>query len=125
MDKKAGFYVWVVIVLLFIVGLCWYLLREPGVRDQRDRAYNVTESLGRAGVEQQNASNAIERVGRAIDDSIERADGITERISKAENAITTSADRQRECDQILRDSESRIAESRAIIQRIRERTREN
>ena len=109
-------------VFLFVCAVCWYLLAEP-VSNYRDRANDVTESLGRVGEEQRNAESNIERIERGLDDSIGRADEIAERISDAESAITASQERRGECEKLISDSESRISESKRIIQAVRERTR--
>ena len=122
MDKKGTFYYIAIIVgVLLVVGLCWYLLREPNLHDQRSRANDVRESFERIDNEQRNAENDIDRAGRRIDAGIKSLDEITERISDAENAITASQERRGECAEIVSDSERRIEESRAILQGIRSR----
>ena len=111
----------IVCACLFVAWLAWYLLREPDVHDQRDRAEDVRESLGRVGKEQRNAESNLERIERGLDDSIGRVDEIAERISDAENAITASQERRGECESIVADSERRIEESKRILQAVRER----
>lgn len=115
----------IVCAVVFIVWLAWYLLSEPDVHDQRERANDITESLDRVGTEQRNAESNIERIERGLDDSIGRADEIAERISDAENAITASQERRGECKKLISDSESRISESKSILQSIRERARQD
>ena len=123
MDKKGTFYYIAIIVgVLLVVGLCWYLLREPNVHNQRERANDVRDAFERIDNEQRNAENDIDRAGRRIDASVKSLDEITERISDVENAITASQERRGECAEIVSDSERRIEESRAILQRIRSRT---
>ena len=121
MDKKAGFYVWVVIVLLFIVGLCWYLLREPGVRNQRERADDVRTELSNTGAAQRDAEKHIIDAGERIDGSIKLADEVAGRIDEAAERIADSEERNAECASIVEDSERRIGESQRIIQSIRKR----
>ena len=126
MDKKGTFYYIAIIVgVLLVCAVCWYLLREPNVHDQRSRANDVRESFERIDSEQRNAENDIDRAGRRIDASVKSLDEITERISDAENAITASQERRGECAEIVTDSERRIEESRAILQGIRSRAGQN
>ena len=113
---KSLFYIG---VLIFILAVCWWLLREPNVHDQRDAAADVRGALERTGNEQRNAQTHIERIERGLDDSIRSVDTISKRIDDAANAINSSADRRRECEEIIGDSESRIEESRRIIQEVR------
>ena len=115
----------IVCACLFVGWLLWYLLCEPDVHDQRERANDVAESLDRVGEEQRNAESNLERIERGLDDSIGRTDEIAGRISDAENAITASQERRGECEKLISDSESRISESRAIIQAVRERARQD
>ena len=120
MDKKGTFYYIAIIVgVVLVCAVCWYLLREPNVHDQRSRANDVRESFERIDNEQRNAENDIDRAGRRIDAGIKSLDEITERIIDAENAITASQERRGECAEIVSDSERRIEESRAILQRVR------
>ena len=126
MDKKGTFYyIAIVVGVLLICAVCWYLLREPNVHDQRSRAHDVRESFERIDNEQRNAENDIDRAGRRIDSSVKSLDEITERIIDAENAITASKERRGECAEIVSDSERRIEESRAILQGIRSRAGQN
>ena len=111
----------IVCACLFVGWLLWYLFSEPNVHDQRERANDVRESLDRVGSEQRNAQSNIERFERGLDDSIGRADAIAERIGDAENAITASQERRGECAKLVADSESRIAESKSILQAVRTR----
>ena len=83
-------------VFVFMLAVCWYLLAEPDVSDQRERA----DSVGAA---------------------LERADEIASGIDEAESRIEASQERRGECAEILEDSERRIEESRAIIQAVRSR----
>ena len=108
-------------VFIFIFAVCWFLLSEPDVSNQRERADDVRSALDRAGSEQRNVEGNLERIGRGLDDSIRKADGIAERIGDAESAITASQERRGECEPILADSERRIEESKRIIQAVRAR----
>ena len=125
-DKKNTlYYAFIGGIVVFVLGVCWFLLREPDVHDQRERARDVTESLERAGAEQRNAQSDIERVGRELDSGIGRIDEIASGIDDAENSIRESKERRAECAGILEDSESRIRESSRILQTIRERAGQN
>ena len=115
----------IVCACVFVGWLAWYLFSEPDISNQRERASDITESLGRVGAEQRNAESNIERIERGLDDSLGRADEIAERISDAENAITASQERRGECEKLISDSESRISESKRIIQAVRERARQD
>ena len=123
MDKKQ-YYIWLGIFLLLFVFLCWYLLREP-VSDQRERANDVRTELSNTGAAQRDAEKHIIDAGERIDGSIKLADEIERGIDEATERIDNSAERNTECAELVRDSESRITESRAIIQGIRERARQD
>ena len=105
--------------IVLVISVCWWLLREPDIHDQRERATNVTESLDRIGEEQRHVKSDIERIERGLDESIGRTDEIAKRIDDAQSAINASQERRGECESLVEDSERRIAESRAILQRVR------
>lgn len=124
MDENKTFkYIAFVGVLVFILAVVWYLLREPNVSNQRDRTNDVRTELGNVGNAQRDAENHIDNAGQRIDRSVELADEIAGRIDEAESRIEDSAKRNAECAGIIADSERRIEESRAILQGIRERAR--
>ena len=124
-ENKTVKYVIYVVGFLAVLAVCWWLLGNPDVHDQRERAGDVREELGRAGATQQNAQEHLVNVGRGIDSSIERTDRISDGIGEAEDRIADVQSRSAECSEILRDSESRIAESRRVFQAVRERARKN
>lgn len=105
--------------IVLVISVCWWLLREPDVHNQRERSNDVRNAFERIDNEQRNAENDIDRAGRRIDASVKSLDEIAERISDVENAITASQERRGECAEIVSDSERRIEESRAILQRVR------
>ena len=111
----------IVCACLFVGWLAWYLLCEPDIHDQRERASDVTESLDRVGEEQRNAESNIERIERGLDDSIGRADAIAGGLGKAESRIADSTARNAECSELVADSERRIEESKSILQAVRSR----
>lgn len=124
MDENKTFkYIAFVGVFVFICAVAWYLLREPDVHDQRERASDVRNELGNAGDAQRDAESHIVNAGQRIDRSLESADAIAGRIDEATERIADSAERNAECAGILKDSERRIEESKSILQTVRERTR--
>ena len=126
MEENKGFKYFAYIgIFVCICAVCWYLLREPNVHDQRDRADDVRNELSNIGTAQRDAQSHIVNAGGRIDRSIESTDAITERIGEAESRIADSAERNAECAGILEDSERRIEESKRILQGIRERARQN
>ena len=110
-------------VFIFILAVCWYLLREPDVSDQRDRANDVRDELSNTGTAQRDAESHLVNAGQRVDRSLELADEIAGGIDEAAERIADSEKRNAECAGILEDSERRIEESKRIIQSVRERTR--
>ena len=123
-ENKILRYGFLAVGFVLVLAICWWLLSEPDVSNQRERANDVGESLGRIGNEQRNAESHIERVGRGIDDSLGRTDEIERGIDEAENRIESVQSRGGECATILADSERRIEESKRILQSVRERARQ-
>ena len=107
-------------VFLFIVAVCWYLLREP-VSDYRERADDVRAELSNTGAAQRDAEKHIIDARERIDGSIKLADEVAGRIDEAAERIADSEERNAECAGILADSERRIEESKSILQGIRAR----
>ena len=112
-------------IFVFIVAVCWYMLSEPNVHDQRSRADDVRTELSNAGTAQRDAQGHIDNAGQRIDSGIGLADEIAGRIDEATERITDSAERNAECTELVADSERRIEESKRIIQGIRERAGQN
>ena len=106
-----------------VLAVCWWLLTD--LPNNGGRTDSITKSLDRIGNEQRNTKEHLERIERGLDESIRSTDEIAKRIDDAQSAINASQDRGGECSEILRDSESRIGESKSIIQGIRERARQN
>ena len=125
MDDKKGtlYYCFVGAIVIFIVAVAWYLLTEPDVHDQRDRANDVRNELSNAGTAQRDAQSHIDNAGQRIDSGIGLADEIAGRIDEAAERIESVQERSESVAGILEDSERRISESRAILQAVRERTR--
>ena len=124
MDKKGTFYyIAIGLGVLLVVVLCWYLLREPNIHDQRERANDVRNELINTGNAQRDAQGHIDNAGRGIDRSINAVDEIAGGLGEAESRIAESEKRNAECAEIVRDSERRIEESKRILQSIRNRAR--
>ena len=115
----------IIFACLFVAWLAWYLLCEPDVHDQRDRANDVRNELSNTGTAQRDAQGHIDNAGQRIDRSIELADEIAGRIDEATERITDSAERNAECAELVADSERRIEESKRILQAVRERARQD
>ena len=112
-------------IFVFVLAVCWYLLCESDVHDQRERSNDVRTELSNTGNAQRDAQSHIDNAGQRIDRSVELADEITRGIDEATERIADSAERNAECAELVADSERRIAESRAILQGIRERARQD
>jgi peptidoglycan hydrolase CwlO-like protein len=124
-ENKTFKYIAFVGVFIFICAVCWYLLREPDVSNQRDRASDVRDELANTGAAQRDAESHIVNAGGRIDRSLESVDEIAGVISEAESRIADSEKQNAECASIVEDSERRIEESRAILQAVRTRTRQD
>ena len=124
MDEKIKYYLAAAAVIL-AVAVGWFLLREPGVYNQRDAADGVRESLERAGSEQRRAGDALKRIGDGIDRSDETAQRIEESNSRAAESVAGAQERIRRGAAITLDSERRIAESQRILQSVREGARKD
>lgn len=123
-DKKGTiYYVFICGVIVFILAVCWFLLREPAVHDQRDAARSVTESLERAGAEQQRAAESAERIRDGLDRSVVVIERIEERTGNAAGAVDRAASGNEAARRIVEDSERRVAACQRILQEIREGTR--
>ena len=124
-ENKTIKYLAYIGVFVFILAVCWYLLREPYVHDQRERASDIRNELSNTGNAQRDAQGHIDNAGRGIDRSINAVDEIAGGLGEAESRIAESEKRNAECAEIVSDSERRIEESRAILQGIRSRARQN
>ena len=123
MEKKGVlYYIFCAALFLFICAVAWYLLRDPDVHDQRERAREVTESFDSIGAEQQRAREIADGIGRGLDDSIDSTERIEERNREAADAIEDAAGGNETALRIVGDSKQRIAECQDIIQGIRKRT---
>ena len=124
-ENKKIYYIGVAFGVLLVFALCWYLLREPDIHNQRERSNDVRTELSNIGTAQRDVKEHIDNAGRGIDRSVELADEIAGGIGEAESRITDSAERNAECAELVADSERRITESRAILQAVRKRARQD
>ena len=123
-DKKGmPYYAFIFGVIVFILGVCWFLLREPDVSDQRDAARNVEQSLDRAGEEQRRAAESAGRIRDGLDGGIKIIERVEERADNAAGAINRAASGNAEARRIIEDSQRRVTECQGIISEIREGTR--
>ena len=107
------------------VAVGWFLLRDPGVYNQRDAADGVRSALERAGAEQQRAAESAERVRDGLDRSVVILERIEEGTGNAADAVGRAASGNEAALRIVEDSERRIKESQRILQAIRESARAN
>ena len=115
----------VVCACVFVGWLAWYMLCEPNVSNQRERASDVRNELGNAGTAQRDAQDHLVNAGQRIDRSSELADEIARGIDEATERIEDSTARNAECAELVADSERRIEESKRILQAVRERARQD
>ena len=120
-ENKTIKYLAYIGVFVFILALCWYMLREPDVSNQRDRANDVRTELSNVGNAQRDVESHIVNAGQRIDRSVESVDEIARGIDEATERIEDSTARNAECAGILADSERRIEESERILQAVRSR----
>lgn len=126
MEREKTYRIIAIIVAVLVVGFgLWYLLTEPNVHDQRDRARDVTESLDRVGTEQQRAIESTERIQSGLEQSVVVIERIEERTGNAESAVSRVADGNEAAIRIVEDSQRRVAECESIIQGIRSRAGQN
>lgn len=123
--EKTWRYIGIACAVVFCAWLAWYLLCEPDIHDQRDRANDVRDELTNVGNAQRDAQGHIDNAGQRIDRSVELADEIAGGISEAESRIADSTERNAECAELVADSERRVAESKSILQSIRKRARQD
>ena len=120
-----------------LVGILWLLFRD--IRADSGSDVDVIEQLDSAAAEQREAEKSLDRIDRGLDDSgrtvdraetaiggaQESADRIAESADSIAAAVDQSAERNGECQDILADSERRIAESQRIIQSVQAGTGES
>ena len=120
-ENKILRYGFFVVGLVLVLAICWWLLSEPNVSNQRERANDVRTELGNAGTAQRDAQKHIDDAGQRIDRSLGSVDEIAGRIDEAKDRIADVQERAEPVAGILADCERRIEESQRILQGIRER----
>lgn len=119
------------VVVLFTIA--FVLFGRTDVPDYRGTADDVGEQLNNIGTEQQQAADAIDQVADGLADSIgsvgsieqsgldaaATADRIAETNYHLTESVANAAAGNSECQNILKDSERRITESRSILQAVR------
>jgi len=103
--------------IALVLAVCWWLLTD--VHDHGGRTNDIRNELANTGTAQRDAQSHIDNAGQRIDRSVELANEIERGIDEATERIDNSAERNAECAELVRDSESRIAESKSILQRVR------
>ena len=111
--------------LVFVLAVCWWLLSEPDVRDQRERAADVGAALERVGGEQQRAAESAQRLDAGLERSITIIERVEERTGNASDAVDRAASGNEKLVRIVEDSQRRVEASQQILQGIRARARQN
>ena len=111
--------------LVFVLAVCWWLLSEPDVRDQQERAADVRGALDRAGSEQQRAAESAGRIDAGLERSITIIERVEERTGNASDAVDRAASGNEKLVRIVEDSQRRVEASQRIIQGIRARAGQN
>ena len=124
-DKKNMYYVSIGVGLLAVFGLCWFLLREPDVHDQRNAADDVRGALERADGEQQRAIETAQRIDAGLERSITIIERVEERTGNASDAVDRAASGNEALVRIVEDSQRRVEACERILQEIRAGARSN
>ena len=111
--------------LVFVLAVCWWLLSEPDVRDQRERAADVGAALERVGGEQQRAAESAQRLDAGLERSITIIERVEERTGNASDAVDRAASGNEGLVRIVEDSQRRVEASQRIIQGVRAREGQN
>ena len=125
----------IIFIIICILGICFciYRLMSGSLSDNGQSINSVGKQLDTAAEEQQRAENAIETVQSGINDSLEQIGNIEQSNSNIRKTVNTIRDKNTDIDtaitkavdtirgsqQLITDSERRIAESLSIIQAVR------
>lgn len=113
-------------IVCTIVGFTfyWYVcgknLYDNGIRI--NTTYQQSERIGK---HQQSAYESVEEVGNGLDGSIDRVDRIEERNDRIKESVDTVKDNNDTGIGLIRESTDRVRESKAILDRVRERETKN
>lgn len=135
--KKYILYGSIIILICCTVYVLWPMLGRTNVSDYGDTAERVRDSISAAQREQQTAIDAIGRIETGIRDSEILVGELKSRIDDAERTVetitennriindkfTSIEERNRDCEELVRDSERRIETGLVILQRVREAAR--
>ena len=134
MNEKTWNFVLDGICAAALLFIGWILFRDIHSDGKRDA--EVRDELDAAAADQQQAAAAADRIAAGIDSSratveaAAAANGNTQATaasiagtaSAVETAIDSAADRERECAELVAESQRRTADSEEIIRGIRSRT---
>ena len=124
MDKEKFYQcAFFILGIALVLAVCWWLLTD--LPNNGGRTNDIRNELENIGTAQRDAQSHIDNAGQRIDRSVELANKIERGIDEATERIDNSAERNAECAELVRDSESRITESKSILQGIRERARQD
>ena len=124
-ENKVMRYGFLAAGIVFVLAVCWWLLSEPDVRDQRERAADVGAALERVGGEQQRAAESAQRLDAGLERSITIIERVEERTGNASDAVDRAASGNEALVRIVEDSQRRVEASQRIIQGIRARAGQN
>lgn len=109
--------------LVFVLAVCWYVLAEPDVRDQRNAADDVRGALERADGEQQRVIESAEHIRDGLERGVVVIERIKERTGNASEAVDRAASGNEEARRIVEESQRRVEASQRILQEVRSSTR--
>lgn len=113
---KGMFYIG---AFVFVLLVCWYVLAEPDVRDQRNAADDVRGALERADGEQQRAIETAQRIDAGLERSVVIIDRIEEGTGNAAGAVDRAASGNEAARRIVEDSQRRVETCQRILQEVR------
>ena len=87
--SKAFYYGAIVAFVLFVVAVCWWLLRDTGGNGHYN---NIQDGLGKIESEQRRAEESIGRITGGIERSEDSAERIRESVGRSDAIIETLAD---------------------------------
>ena len=120
-DKSKAFYYGAIVAfVLFVVAVCWWVLRS---NDGNGHYNNIQEGLGNIESEQRRAEESIGRITGGIEQSEDSAERIRESVGRSDAIIETLADEfERNAGNVdaaierIEDAESRNREVDARIE---------
>ena len=104
-ENKTIKYLAYICVFVFILALCWYMLRPTNGTGHYN---NIETGLGNIEAEQRRAGESVERITSGIERSEASAGRIGESIERSTDIARNLADDIRRNDEIMRDALERI-----------------